>query len=70
MKSRNEIAHERALRIAADYLVSEGFCTLENVSNCRKKKFNDNVCQKCVEEMLLYLGRREADVAIKEKINV
>jgi len=64
---KKELVQERALAIAADYLVTEGFCTLESVANCRKKRFNDNVCQKCVLEMLMYLGRREAQKA--EELN-
>ncbi len=70
MKSRNENILKRALANAAAYLVSDGFCTMESVSNCRFKKYNQQICEKCVTEMMLFLGRKETETAEREGIHV
>ena len=70
MKSRNEMVLERALAEAAGYLADEGCCMLGNESNCRLRKQNRRICEKCIIEKMLFLARKEVETAEREGIHV
>ena len=59
MKVTKEKVLRHALYIAAQYLIDEGFCSMDTVANCKRDFRKKGECEKCISEMLLCIANEE-----------
>lgn len=54
-----DTVEDRAVKIAAAVLVSDGVCRYESVTQCRRLFVTEEVCRKCIRSWLLSKARSE-----------
>lgn len=56
-----ETVDERAVKIAAMVMRAAGFCRYDSVEKCRRLYVDETICDKCIEEWLRTMARKELE---------
>ena len=60
-----ETTESRAVKIAASMMMAAGLCRHDNMTRCRRKYVDDDVCGRCIEKWLLKKAQEELKEGIR-----